>query len=212
MPFQPNALANARTAYNGLLTDSATIVRTGKIVPCRVSRQKGLPLRFDAVPRYMPSYRWRMTFPDATDVQIGDTVNVAGKPSYKVLETTAPTTISISTTVFAIETTTTAGFTIPFVPTNTVVFHSGTQKTGPVPVAIRPLSMQERIVNEAPQLLYEVAFPANLLYPDGTTKVHEGDLIAWSGLRDSTGKGATLKQPVLHPGLLPYATATFGDL
>ena len=212
MPFQPNALANARIAYNSILTDKATIVRTGQKVDCRVARQKGGPLHFDATPRYMPSYRWRLTFPDTTDVQIGDAVNVAGKPSYTVLEITSPVTVSIGTSVFAVESSTTAGFTIPFVPTNTVVFHSGTQKTGPVPVAIRPLSMQERIVNEAPQLLYEVAFPANLLYPDGTTKVRDGDLIQWTGLRDSTGKGATLHQPVLHPGLLPYATATFGDL
>src|SRR5437588_10868124 len=98
MPVSASDLAGMRSTVTDFLADTAVIARTGKTLACMVTlltkdqRIGGLtdPVRIR---------RWQLTFPDGSDVQIGDIATVSGHSAgiYVVNEMLNPSTYSVST-------------------------------------------------------------------------------------------------------------------
>jgi hypothetical protein len=89
-------LDSLRAEVDNFLPDTATIIRTDAVIPCRVD-DGGQDMRFPEFSRSVRVREWYLRFPDGEDVRAGDLITVTGRGQYTVMEVLNPTSYSTAT-------------------------------------------------------------------------------------------------------------------
>lgn len=112
----------------------------GTPLRCRVAADS-TELRTEGAPREFEQRRWRVTFPDGTDVRVGDSLVALGI-TYAIVEVASPTSYSVSANAYAYILLDAAGNAPYIVPTARITTHR-TQNGRPMaPLADLPVQIE----------------------------------------------------------------------